>query len=144
MPLHPATVHLPIGLLLGATGATLLQAVVENTVISNGVTVMLIGGLATGGLGATTGFFELWRLRERMSVAAETIIDRHLQLMTSALGIYGSALFLHWTERATAAILTSVAGAIVLLVGGHLGGKLVYEQRLGVVDGDSRPDPLQS
>jgi uncharacterized membrane protein len=132
-PLHPALVHLPIGLLLSATLADLAWAVGLTSDVHVGL-VMMAGGLCAALLAMGAGMFDLTRL------APETVPHamRHMTVMGLAWLGYAVALYLRRDLFSGGAaigmpsVLTSLLSAGLLALGGWLGGRLVYTFGAGV------------
>lgn len=135
-PLHPATVHFPIGLLIGATVVDAL-AVFGLDLGPKAANLLLILGLCAAAASVTTGFLDF------LSIAKDPQVERtaisHFLCISVALGLYGVSLWLRNATESTALVLaTSLAGAIVLLFAGFLGGQLVYRHGQGVESPRSR------
>ena len=128
-PIHPAIVHFPIALLLSATIADIawVAGLTSDTHIG---AVLMAGGLAGGLLAMGAGMADLIRLDQRLVPHAM----QHVAVVGLAWLGYGIALFLR-KDALTAsttpalgagAIGASLASALMLAVGGWLGGRLVY------------------
>lgn len=129
-PLHPATVHFPIGLLAGATVVDVLAAVGLD-VDSKAANLLLTLGLLAASASVATGFLDF------LVIAKDPLVERtaifHFLCMSTALALYGVSLWLrHGTESTALVLATSLGGAFVLLFAGWLGGQLVYRYRQGV------------
>lgn len=135
-PLHPATVHFPIGLLAGATVVDVLAALGLD-VGPKAANLLLILGLCAAAASVATGFLDF------LSLAKDPIVERaatfHLLAISTALGLYGASLWIRIETESTALVLlTSLGGAFVLLFAGWLGGQLVYHHGQGVESPRSR------
>lgn len=132
-PLHPALVHFPIGLLLSASiiDAAWLAGFTSGTQVG---AVMMGGGLVAGVLAMAAGMIDFARLEQ--AVVPHAV--RHMLTVGLAWIGYGVALYLRRDIFAgeTAIPLTSIAAslisAVVLALGGWLGGRLVYTFGAGV------------
>ena len=132
-PVHPALVHFPIALLLSATIADLawLTGLTADTHIA---AVLMAAGLAAGLVAMAAGLFDLSRLDEGVIPHA----TRHMMVVGTAWLGYGVALYLRRDSLTTSAavgtatIAVSVASALLLALGGWLGGRLVYTFGAGV------------
>lgn len=128
-PLHPAIVHFPIALLLSATIADLawVAGLTSDTHIG---AVLMAGGLVGGLLAMGAGMADLIRLDQEIVPHAM----RHASVVGLAWVGYGIALYLRkealaagtTTALSAGAIGASLASALMLAVGGWLGGRLVY------------------
>lgn len=136
-PLHPATVHFPIGLLVGATVVDVL-AVLGLDLGPKAANLLLILGLCAAAASVATGFLDF------LSLAEDPLVERtatfHFLSISAALGLYGASLWLRNVTESTVLVLTtSLGGAFVLLFAGWLGGQLVYRHGQGVESPRSRP-----
>ena len=126
-PVHPALVHFPIALLLSATIADLawVAGLTHDTHIG---AVLIAGGLAGGLLAMGAGMLDLIRLDQKL-VGHATV---HMMVVGTAWLGYAIALYLRKDALfgpapiATATVAVSLISAVVLAVGGWLGGRLVY------------------
>lgn len=132
-PLHPAVVHFPIALLLSATAADAVwvAGLISNTQIA---AVLMAGGLAMGLVAMAAGLVDFAGLDE--AVVPHAL--RHMAAVGAAWLGYGIALYLRrdslWTDAPieTPTIAVSLVSALVLALGGWLGGRLVYSFGAGV------------
>jgi uncharacterized membrane protein len=132
-PLHPAIVHFPIGLLLSASLADLAWLAGLTTDAHIGA-VLMAGGLAMGVVAMGAGLVDFATLDE-------TVVPHALRHM-AAVGIawlgYAVALYLRRDVLSGAdtvgsiSLALSLASALVLALGGWLGGRLVYTFGAGV------------
>jgi len=128
-PIHPAIVHFPIALLLSATIADLawMAGLTGDTHIG---AVLMAGGLVGGLVAMGAGMADLVRLDQRLVPHAM----QHVAVVGLAWLGYAIALFLRkdaltastTTALGAGAIGASLASALMLAVGGWLGGRLVY------------------
>jgi len=132
-PLHPAVVHFPIALLLSATAADVARMAGLTSDVHIAA-VLMSGGLAMGLVAMALGMVDFVKLDQ-------TVVPHAMRHM-SAVGIawlgYAVALYLRrdvLDGAATApslSIALSVISAILLSLGGWLGGRLVYTFGVGV------------
>jgi uncharacterized membrane protein len=132
-PLHPAIVHFPIALLLSATAADVAWVAGITAEVRLGA-ILMTGGLGMGLVAMAAGMFDLTKLDQ-------AIVPHAMQHM-AAVGLawlgYGVALYLRKDSLVAAAplgsttIALSVCSAVVLALGGWLGGRLVYTFGAGV------------
>ena len=132
-PLHPALVHFPIGLLLSATAVDV--AWVAGLISDPNLAAMLMaGGLVMALVAMGAGLVDFARLDQ--SVVPHAV--RHMAAVGTAWLGYGVALYLRRDVFSGAMTMTaatvalSVASALVLALGGWLGGRLVYTFGAGV------------
>jgi uncharacterized membrane protein len=141
--LHPFTVHFPIALLL-ASGLFTLLAVRRGGAWDTSAYHCLIVGWVGGALALLTGLLDAGRQLVGPDAVRDNAVigwvNAHAFVNLAAVVIYGQALL---RRRRAPAILADAearrgylwlhaAGAALLLVGGWLGGHLVYGLGLGI------------
>ena len=132
-PLHPAVVHFPVALLLSASAAdlALLAGVTSDVHIGS---VLMAGGLVMGLVAMGAGLLDFTKLEA--AVVPHAV--RHMTVMGIAWLGYAIALYLRrdafsgGVTIGSASIALSLASALLLSVGGWLGGRLVYTFGAGV------------
>jgi len=132
-PLHPAIVHFPIALLLSASVADLAWLAGLTRDVHIGA-VLMAGGLVMGVVAMGTGLLDFAKL----DAAVVPHALRHMSMVGLAWLGYAVALYLRRdvlagaTAIETATAMISLVSALVLSVGGFLGGRLVYTFGAGV------------
>ena len=132
-PLHPAIVHFPIALLLSATAADLAWMAGLTGDARLGA-ILMAGGLAMGLVAMAAGMVDFTRLDQALVPHAL----RHMLAVGLAWLGYAVALYLRRDALTGSSVLpmasvaTSCVSAVVLALGGFLGGRLVYTFGAGV------------
>ena len=131
-PLHPAVVHFPLGLLLSATAADLAR-LAGLTGDSHIAAVLMAGGLAMGLVAMAAGMVDFTKL----DAAVVPYALQHMGAVGTAWLGYAIALYLRrdalsGADASTASLVLSIASALILSLGGWLGGRLVYTFGAGV------------
>jgi uncharacterized membrane protein len=132
-PLHPAVVHFPLALLLSATAADVawVAGITGDVHIA---AVLMAGGLAMGLVAMAAGLIDFAKLDE--AVVPHAL--RHMAAVGVAWLGYAVALYLRRDALSGAATVGSIslalslASALLLALGGWLGGRLVYTFGAGV------------
>jgi uncharacterized membrane protein len=134
-PLHPPFVHFPIALL----GTSLLfDAGGLYTAAASWWTLSFWNialGLAIAVITMSTGFVDYLRVDE--ASPAQPTLTRHMTAVFVALSCYGGALAVRGGTGAPsggvrlASLALEALGLVSLLVGGWLGGELVYRHGVG-------------
>jgi uncharacterized membrane protein len=125
-PLHPPLVHFPLALLLSAT-LTDLGEVAGLWSEPRLAAILMAGGLIGGLLAMAAGLADFTRLDEALVTPAM----RHMAAVGLAWLGYAVALYLrraafHGEVAPTISVTASLLSALVLAIGGWLGGELVY------------------
>jgi uncharacterized membrane protein len=131
-PLHPAVVHFPFGLLLTSTLAD-LAGMAGLWHEPRFAALLIVVGLAAGVVAMAAGLYDF----RRLSDAQVPYAVRHMAAMACALIGYATALYLRRAvlsgagEPPASSLALALASALVLAVGGWLGGELVYRYGAG-------------
>src|SRR3954453_8302618 len=142
-PLHPLTVHLPIGLLLGNALLTLLYLRGNDPAFETSAFHCLWLGWLGALLAITTGTFDAARqLLSATNPRSDVLswINAHALAGFAILVIYWQAWQIRRRNPQVLASLTErrgylariAIGVVLLVLDGWLGGHLVYSLRLGV------------
>jgi uncharacterized membrane protein len=136
-PLHPALVHLPAGLWPAALlfdGLSFIHFGGNATVVAS--FACIAGGLLGAILAAPTGIADWIDIKPGKPARKLGVYHMVLNLMVTAL--FGLNLFLRWdhfrsAERVSVTQITlSIIGIIMLSVSGYLGGRMAYDQGIGI------------
>jgi uncharacterized membrane protein len=141
-PLHPATVHAPIGLLGTAFIWDALGIWRGEPVWWEISYWTLLAGVVLAGPALLSGFLDYLTLPEQPALMRDA--NRHMTVMLLAASVFLVRLLLQsgsdsplGSSRFTL-ILLSAGGTLLLLAGGWLGGSLVYRHGAGRDEGDAR------
>lgn len=136
-PLHPALVHLPIGLFPLSLLLDLASWVFVHPEwqLVYAAFISLVAGLATGLLAGVAGIVDYTEIRD--DHPAKKAATLHMLLNLLALGLFALSAGLRYEtldapRTALVPLLISVAGVGLLTFSGYLGGHLVYTDGIGV------------
>ncbi len=135
-PLHPMLVHFPIATLFLATLADILS-LFTNEQVGWVAGVLLVIGIITALLAMVTGLLELGKIDPQSP--AIKIANLHMILIMTSWSFYSVSLFMRLDgtrleQPGSIAIVLSILGLIFLCYAGWLGGKLVYEFKVGTIN----------
>ena len=134
-PVHPMLVHFPIVFWSCTLVADLASRVTHAPLAAEIAMGALSLGCISGLLAMVAGIVDFLDV-PRDSPAREVAIS-HVMAMCSAWLIFGVSLALHGyppkTPVSLAALIVSAAGLLAMAYGAWLGGKLVYQFRVGTV-----------
>ncbi|NJM08066.1 DUF2231 domain-containing protein [Candidatus Gracilibacteria bacterium] len=143
MNVHPATVHFPIALLLISSLFTLLYLRSHKPSIETTAYHTLLVGWCSGVIAVASGSLDAFRqLTGPDAVRSADLINwvnAHAIVNIAALFVYGQALLrrrrrpdiLDTTSLRRTYLALHAVGAALILIGGWLGGQLVYTFGLG-------------
>lgn len=141
-PLHAALVHFPMGLLPASLLADVLRLFEVEGAWGPIAYWMIAAGLAAGVAAAVAGVIDLLALRP--GHPASRTANAHLVAMGAALTLFLGSLLVRGRPDAPAgawALVSSAVGAVALLLGGWLGGQLVYRHGVGTDPAPPRDQP---
>lgn len=142
-PLHTALVHFPIAFLTCASICDLASLMGWRAAWPPSYPLLALG-VATGLIAMLAGLPELAKLKDDKS--AEQAANIHMSLMGGAWCLYLTALLLRNDNMEIVnsphiiAISSSLAGFLLLTLGGWFGGKLVYYHGVSVRTARSETD----
>jgi uncharacterized membrane protein len=137
-PLHPALVTVPIGAFTVAAVADLVFLAQRNPAWFGFARWAILIGLVGVVPAALTGLIDYFGVR--MSRAAARLATVHLALNVGGALLYAASLGLRWNGDALVngrwrlAIGIALATYVALAASGWIGGKLVFEHKVGVVE----------
>lgn len=132
-PVHPMVIVLPLGLLPAAVLADVVHFGTHDPFWARMAFWLIIGGTAGGLLAGLIGFLD-WRSLPAGSQASRVGAAHGLTNLV-VLVLFGTSLALRFANPGAPSIwaaLPAWVGLLLAVVGGWLGGKLVYDLRVGV------------
>jgi nitrite reductase/ring-hydroxylating ferredoxin subunit/uncharacterized membrane protein len=137
-PLHVALTDLPVGAWTAAMIFDLLGLILDRKELASAADVSIGIGLAGAAGAAVTGATD-W---SDVDPPARRLGLVHGLLNLSATAIFATSLVLRRRKSRRSGCIVSVLGYAVMSYAAHLGGKLVFEHRVGVdrTDGQVLPD----
>jgi len=138
-PMHPPLVHVPLATMVTLPLWDALGILRGEPIWWEVGFWTLALGLSIGSLAAVAGFLDYTRLPA--GDPAVRTATRHLVAMLSGVGLFLLRLILQGRpgvpeQDARLLLAVSLVGALVVTVGGFLGGRLVYRHGVGVEAGE--------
>lgn len=132
-PLHPMLVHFPLACWSLATIADFASAHYGKPAWHLAGTLLLIG-LVMALPAIVTGVIELIQVPDERAAMRDAYL--HMVVMMLAFALYAASLLMrvdagHFIAPGAAAITVSACGFVALMIGGWLGGTLVYGHGIG-------------
>lgn len=138
-PIHPMIVVLPMGLWSFSLVADLIVAAGWRTPWHEVAFYTMVGGTVGALLAAVPGLIDFLSITDNES---RSIAFYHLIVNLAATLIFGINLYLRATTDAGPFLPLglSIAGIVLIGVGGWLGGELVYVHGMGIEPAPPRPN----
>lgn len=140
-PLHPLSVALPIGVWVFSFIADLIYLWRGNPAWQTVAFYCLAGGCVFAALSAVSGLIDLIGIKDTPAFRTALL---HAGCVVTALVIFAASFYLRTLGGAqmigsgsNIPVFISLLGVVVLMVGGWLGGEMVFKHGVGV---DTRPD----
>lgn len=138
---HPMLVHYPIALWTTSLITDLIFYFNRNTTMLQISKFLIAAGIIGGILAAIPGIIDWWALTDPV---VTKIANWHARLNIVALIIFGASLYLRLRQYGAPMVgfnlkipfVVSAAGFVLMASSAKLGGKLVYEHRIGVKEAD--------
>lgn len=136
-PIHPMFVHYPIALWTTSVITDLIFYFCRNTSLILISKFLIAAGIVGAIVAAVFGLIDWTGITEP---AAKRIGNWHARLNITALILFGASLYLRMKNHGAPLVgfhlkipfLVSVVGWLLMAISASLGGKLVYEHRMGV------------
>jgi len=131
-PIHPALIAFPVAFFTGTFIFDILGIIYDNDVLYAVSYYMQISGIAGSVLAAIPGVIDYFKTVPPKSSAKKRATQHGLSNVTMLI-LFTIAWWLKGSEVNPYIILTlEIAGIILLLIAGWLGGTLVYRNQIGV------------
>lgn len=137
-PLHPILVTVPVGAFVLAALGDGAYYQTQRELWYEASRVAILVGVISALLAALPGFVDYFTVR--MSARGRQLATWHMVLNLTAVTLFAVSLALRWDgsalggSRWNLALGSSLAGLALLGVSGWLGGKMVFEHKIGVVE----------
>lgn len=140
VPTHSMVVHFPVAFYLGVIAFDVMSRITPSAGLVLAATYMLLFGLLGTLIAAPLGLVD-WAGMVRGS-SKRRLATRHMLVQLTAAAFFIVAFVLRWPDRTASQAELSwlgieVVGYLVLVVGQHLGGLLVYQKAMRVSTGGS-------
>lgn len=143
VPTHSMVVHFPVAFYLGAIAFDVMSRISPSPGLVLAGTYLLIGGFLGTLVAVPLGLID-WASMVKGS-SKRRLATRHLVVQLTAAAFFVVAFVLRWPDRAASQaeiswIVIEAVGYLVLIVGQHLGGLLVYQKAMRVSTGGADRD----
>ncbi|HVS20924.1 MAG TPA: DUF2231 domain-containing protein [Pyrinomonadaceae bacterium] len=136
-PIHPMFVHYPIALWTTSVITDLIFYFCRNTSLVLISKFLIAAGIVGAILAAIPGIVDWTTITDPV---VKKTANWHARLNIAALLIFGTSLYLRMKNHGAPLVgfhlkipfVVSVAGWMLMAISASLGGKLVYEHRMGV------------
>ncbi len=132
-PIHPTLIPFPIGFFVGALVCDIISHWGDATFWPRAAVVMIGFGIVGALLAAVFGLIDY--LTIPMSREGKSWATWHMILNLVTVAIFVVAFLVRWGDAtATLGYVLTVAGVVVLMIAGYLGGHLAYHFGMGVAE----------
>lgn len=141
VPTHSMFVHFPVAFYLAVLVFDAMSRITPSPGLVQAGSYLLIGAAAATALAGVTGLID-WAGMVRGS-SKRRLATRHMLLQLTTAGFFIVVFFLRWPNRTQPEadvlwIVLEAVGYLVLIVGQHLGGLLVYQKAMRVSTGGTQ------
>ncbi|HEX6263304.1 MAG TPA: DUF2231 domain-containing protein [Actinomycetota bacterium] len=138
VPTHSMVVHFPVAFYLGVIVFDVMSRITPNEGLVLASTYMLLLGLLGTLVAAPLGLIDWLGMVKGSS--KRRLATRHMVFQLLAAAFFIVAFVLRWPDRTASQaeiswIVIEAVGYLVLIVGQHLGGTLVYQKAMRVSTG---------
>ncbi|MCI0754656.1 DUF2231 domain-containing protein [Teichococcus vastitatis] len=137
-PIHPMLVTLPLGSWTLAFGLDLLAALGFRTRATERTADTALRAGAAGAVAAAAAGMADWQHTNGRDRRVGTV---HALVNGTALALHVASIALRGRGQLREGRMASAAGWACMVVGGYLGGHMVYRRRIGVDQADRSPEP---
>jgi uncharacterized membrane protein len=139
---HPALLHFPLAFLLGGVAVDLWAMARPRELLTRAAAGLLVAGVVSGWIAAAAGLLAF--LTVPHAGAVHHLMYWHPAFTAPSLALFTALAVVRWRKRASpagagTAVLSGIA-ALLLAIGGFIGGYLVYHGGVGAAPG-RRHDP---
>jgi uncharacterized membrane protein len=133
--IHPALVHFPLAFFLGGVALDLYDSRRPEDP-ARVATGLMLAGVVTGTLAALAGVLAFYTVPSSHTEEAHTLVLWHLGCAVGTFLLFTGVAVTRWQRLpvppSTGQRLLGVVAAILLLVAGALGGRIVYHGAMGI------------
>lgn len=135
---HSMFVHFPVAFYLAVLAFDVMSRITPSPGLVLTGTYLLIGAFAATAIAAFLGLVDWWGMVKGSS--KRRLATQHMLLQLTAAAFFIAAFIMRFPDRTLAEARTSwivveIVGYLVLIVGQHLGGLLVYSRAMRVRTG---------
>ncbi|HEX9823876.1 MAG TPA: DUF2231 domain-containing protein [Actinomycetota bacterium] len=143
VPTHSLFVHFPVAFYLAVLVFDVMSRITPSPGLVQAGSYLLIGAAVATAAAALTGLID-WAGMVRGS-SKRRLATRHMLLQLTAGAFFVVSFFLRWPNRTQPEadllwIVLEAVGYLVIIVGQHLGGLLVYQKAMRVSTGGSQAE----
>ena len=141
VPTHSMFVHFPVAFYAAVLVFDVMSRITPSPGLVQAGSYLLIGAAAATAVAAVTGLID-WAGMVRGS-SKRRLATRHMVLQLATGGFFSVAFLMRWGSRTQPQaelswIAVEAVGYLLLIVGQHLGGLLVYQKAMRVSTGGAQ------
>lgn len=126
LPLHPVAVHYPIAAWTATTGLSIASLIMDSSELNTYSQICNLTGILTAIVAIAFGLLEAVGIPDRTELKES--VTQHGVLAVSTWLFYLAMLVLQTADAEILAVLSGLIGFIFMIMTGHLGGHIVYEE----------------
>jgi uncharacterized membrane protein len=134
-PVHPMLIALPMGLWIFALVCDVIRAAGGGPVLATVALYSIAGGIAGALVAAVPGFIDFLTIHE---ADMKRIAILHMSVNLGAVALFAVNLWtrFHVAGDSSIPLVLSIAGVLLIGLGGWWGGEMVYVKGMAVQTGD--------